>query len=175
MKITGSNLHALYVQSIGSDKLNVEIESSLSRQQDLYFACLVRVKMTTVVNKIDKKWAVSWRLAIEKNYSGVPPGHAMCRYFVSVQTVYAGYNWLLLLYPKLKQLLPKLTHFQWRFGVLHLPARIKFSFREMNGHFVLFKNRNRKWKGRCYIKASCVCNQHHELVTITTKYDLRHL
>lgn len=173
MKITGSNLHALYVQSIGSDKLNVEIKSSLSRQQDLYFACLVRVKMTTVVNKIDKKWAVSWRLAIEKNYSGVPPGHAMCRYFVSVQTVYAGYNWLLC--PKLKQLLPKLTHFQWRFGVLHLPARIKFSFREMNRHFVVFKNRNRKWKGRCYIKASCVCNQHHELVTITTKYDLRHL
>ena len=55
MKITGSNLHALYVQSIGSDKLNVEMESSLSRQQDLYFACLVRVKMTTVVNEIDKK------------------------------------------------------------------------------------------------------------------------
>ena len=55
MKITGSNLHALYVQSIDSDKLNVEMESSLSRQQDLYLACLVRVKMTTVVNEIDKK------------------------------------------------------------------------------------------------------------------------
>ena len=74
--------------------------------------------------------------------------------------------------PILKQLLPILTHFQRCFGFLHLSASIKFSFREMNRSFVLFQNRNRKWKGRCSTTTSWIINQHHELVTNLHKSSL---